>query len=389
MAKQKLNVALIGYKFMGKAHSQAWREAPLFFDTKAEPILKVVCGRHAEPLQEFANRWGWEETETDWRNVVARDDIDIVDVSAPPYLHYDIALAAAESGKAVFCEKPMCMSSKEAASIVAAVEKNGDTHYLNHTYRRCPAVSYAKHLIDMGRIGTIYHWRGCYLQDWIMDQNIPLSWHLRKETAGGGPHWDLNSHSVDLAHYLVGNIATVQGLLATFIKERPLVDEADENTFGGAVYSGDSKMGEVTVDDAASMLVRFKNGAMGSFESTRFAGGRKNFNSFEIYGSKGSLSFNLERMNELGYYNREEDSSEAGFKNIIVTESTHPYISAWWPPGHIIGYEHGFVHAAVDFLNAIINNNPITPNFHDGLNILKVLEAGRESAETGSRINLE
>ena len=253
------------------------------------------------------------------------------------------------------------MSAEEAANLVDAVEKSGVTHYLNHNYRRCPAISYAKHLIEEGRIGTIYHWRGCYLQDWIMDPNFPLSWHLRKETAGGGPHWDLNSHSVDLANYLVGDITTVQAMLATFIKERPLVDEAEESTFGGAVDGTDAKMGEVTVDDAAAMLVRFENGAMGSFESSRFAGGRKNFNSFEIYGSKGSLAFNLERMNELGYYNREDDANEAGFKTIIVTESTHPYISAWWPPGHIIGYEHEFVHAVVDFIDAMVNNTRSTP----------------------------
>ena len=389
MAKKTYNVALIGYKFMGKAHSQAWREAPLFFDlADATPVLKVACGRHEEPLREFAERWGWEEIATDWREVVARDDIDIVDISAPTNLHYDIALAAAEAGKAIFCEKPFCLSVEQAEGLVAAVEKSGVLNYINHNYRRCPAVTYARRMIDDGKLGTLYHWRGWYLQDWIMDPNFPLTWHLQKEAAGAGPHFDLNSHSVDLAHYLVGDIASVQCMTANFIKERPLTDDVGAGTFSAGEQKSGGRMGEVTVDDAAFLIASFRNGALGSFESSRFAGGRKNFNCFEIYGSKGSLAFNLERMNELQYYNRDDPENETGFRTILVTESTHPYVESWWPPGHLIGYEHEFVHAVVDFVRAIQSGESIAPSFADGLKTMGVLDAGLRSAETGQRVDV-
>jgi len=381
-----LNVAIIGYKFMGKAHSNAWKNAPRFFDMNIQPVLKVACGRNEGPLREFAENWGWEEIETDWRKVIERDDIDIVDISVPPGLHHDIAVAAAQGGKHIFCEKPIALTSQEAKAMYEAAESAGVTHYLNHNYRRCPAVVLAKQLIDDGKIGRIFHWRGAYLQSWIVDPNFPLTWHLRKETAGSGPQGDLNSHSVDLARYLIGEIKSVVAMTANFITERPLPDEVAAGTFVAGTVGEET--GEVTVEDAAFMVVEFLNGTLGSFEATRFAPGRKNYNAFEIYGSRGSLIFNLERMNELQYFSQDDPTSAQGFRTIVVTEPQHPYISNWWPPGHIIGYEHEFHHAVVDFLAAIDAGEPIAPNFYDGLKTMEVLEAGLKSAETGQKVVL-
>ncbi|MEE9496617.1 MAG: Gfo/Idh/MocA family oxidoreductase [Desulfobacterales bacterium] len=383
---KKLNVGMIGYKFMGKAHSNAWKQAPHFFDVAVEPVLKVACGRHAGPLQEFADRWGWEEIETDWQKVVKRDDIDIIDIGVPTHLHHDIAVAAAKAGKHIFCEKPIALSYEQAREMYEAAEENAITHYLNHNYRRCPAVQLAKKLIDDGKIGRIFHWRGAYLQSWIVDPNFPLTWHLQKETAGSGPHGDLNSHSVDLARFLVGDIKRVSCLTANFIQERPLPDEEASGTFKGATKGSDT--GKVSVEDAAFMLAEFENGALGSFEATRFAPGRKNYNYFEIYGSKGSLIFDLERMNELQFFSNEDPDDSQGFRTILATEPSHAYVGVWWPPGHIIGYEHEFVHAVVDFLDAIVNKKIIEPNFYDGMKEMQVLEAGLKSAADGKNVVL-
>lgn len=381
---KKLNVGMIGYKFMGKVHSNAWKQAPRFFDVAVEPVLKVACGRHAGPLQEFADRWGWEEIETDWQKVIKRDDIDIIDISVPTHLHHDIALAAAKAGKHIFCEKPMALSYEQAKAMYEAAEENGITHYLNHNYRRCPAVQLAKKLIDDGKIGRIFHWRGAYLQSWIVDPNFPLTWHLQKEKAGSGPHGDLNSHSVDLARFLVGDIKRVSCFTANFIRERPLPDEEAAGTFKGATQGSDT--GRVSVEDAAFMLAEFENGALGSFEATRFAPGRKNYNYFEIYGSKGSLIFDLERMNELQFFSNEDPDDSQGFRTILATEPSHAYVENWWPPGHIIGYEHEFVHAVVDFLDAIVNKKIIEPNFLDGMKEMQILEAGLKSAADGKSV---
>ncbi|MBW2056834.1 MAG: Gfo/Idh/MocA family oxidoreductase [Deltaproteobacteria bacterium] len=383
---KKLNVAIIGYKFMGKAHSNAWKKAPLFFDLNVEPVMKLACGRHEGPLGDFAERWGWEEIETDWRKVVERDDIDIVDISTPTFLHHDIAVEAAKRGKHIFCEKPIALTVEQARSMYEAAEKNGVVHYLNHNYRRCPAVLLAKRLIDEGKIGRVFHWRGAYLQSWIVDPNFPLTWHLRKETAGSGPQNDLNSHSVDLARFLIGEIKSVTAMTASFVKERPLPDEVAAGTFKAAT-KGEEK-GEVTVEDSAFMLVEFESGALGSFEATRFAPGRKNYNYFEIYGSRGSLIFDIERMNELRFFSAEDPEYSQGFRTILATEPVHPYIQNWWPPGHVIGYEHEFVHAVVDFLGAVERGEKIEPNLYDGMKTMEVLEAGLESARTGKRITL-
>ena len=335
---------------MGKAHSNAWSQAPKFFSIDLQPVLKVACGQDVKATADFASNWGWEESASDWRQVVERPDVDIMDICTPTYLHRDIVVAAAKNGKQIFCEKPIALNFAEAKEMYEAAEKAGVLHYVNHNYRRTPAIAFAKQLIEEGKIGQIFHWRGTYLQDWITDPNFPLTWHLQKKFAGAGPHYDLNSHSVDLARYLVGEVKSVSAMLKTFFKERPLPGK-DAGTFKSGTSSVET--GEVTVDDAAFMVAEFENGALGAFESSRFASGRKNYNYFEIYGSKGSLAFNLERMNELQYLNLADPVDEQGFRTILCTNATHPYESAWWPPGHIIGYEHEFTHAVVDFLTAM------------------------------------
>lgn len=383
MATKDLRIAILGSNFMGKAHSNAWLQASRFFDPELRPVLQVACGRNESALRAFADRWGWQHIETDWRKVLERDDVDVVDISLPQHLHHEVAIAAARAGKHLFCEKPLAFNAADAEAMLHAAEEAGVVHYVNHNYRRTPAVRLAKQLIEEGRIGRIFHWRGAYQQDWIVDPEFPLTWHLRKESAGSGPHGDLNSHSVDLAHYLVGEIKTVSCLTAHFIKERPLPGE------GAATFSagtgGATARGEVTVEDASLMMVEFANGAVGSFEATRFAPGRKNHNTFEIYGSEGSLVFDLERMNELQFFSRSDPDHAQGFRTILATESCHPYIRHWWPPGHVIGYEHAFAHAVADFIAAIANGTPAEPNFHDGLKCIRVLEAGLRSAASGRR----
>lgn len=380
-----LNVAIIGTKFMGKAHSNAWLNAPRFFDMDVTPALKVACGQNEADLKEFAARWGWQEVETDWRKVVARADVDIVDISVPTYMHHEVAVAAARAGKHIFCEKPLAITVDEARSMYTEAQKAGIVHYLNHNYRRCPAVRLAKRLVEEGALGRIFHWRGAYLQDWIVDPDFPLTWHLRADRAGAGPHFDLNSHSVDLARYLVGDIKAVTAMTTTFIKERPLPGAGAATFTAGS--GGASEMGAVTVDDAAFMLAEFENGALGSFEASRFAPGRKNYNYFEIYGSKGSLIFNLERMNELQLFLRDDPAYAQGFRTILVTEAEqHDYVSAWWPPGHMIGYEHEFHHAVVDFMETVAKGGSVEPNFYDGLREIVILTAGLKSAATGQKV---
>lgn len=383
---KELRVAIIGYNFMGKAHSNAWLQAARFFDLPARPVLQVACGRNEAALRAFADNWGWKHIETDWRKVIARDDVDVVDIALPQHLHAEVAIAAAQAGKHLFCEKPMALSLADAEAMLAAAEAAKVTHYVNHNYRRTPAVRLARQLIEEGKIGRLFHWRGAYQQDWIVDPEFPLTWHLRKETAGSGPHGDLNSHSVDLAHYLMGDIRTVSCLTAHFIKERPLPGEGAATFIAGA--GGAATRGAVTVEDASLMMVEFASGAVGSFEATRFAPGRKNRNTFEIYGSEGALAFDLERMNELQYHSRRDPEHAQGFRTIMATESCHPYIKHWWPPGHIIGYEHEFTHAVADFVTAVAHGTPIDPDFRDGVKCIRVLEAALQSAASGRRENV-
>jgi predicted dehydrogenase len=361
------NVAMIGYAFMGKAHSNAYRQVPAFFSPRLEPHMKVVCGRNREGAESAARTYGWEEAATDWREVVTRPDIDLIDICTPGDSHAEIAIAAAQAGKAVFCEKPLANTIEEAEAMLAAVEKHGVPHMICHNYRRVPAVAFAKSLIDDGRIGDIRHYRGTYLQDWIVDPTFPLVWRLRKEHAGSGALGDIASHSIDLARYLVGEITSVAGLLETFIPERPLPDDP-------------SSRGDVTVDDAALSLVRFENGAIGSIEGSRMAPGRRNFNRFEINGSNGSIAFDLERMNELEVFFRDDADTVQGFRTISITQPDHPYTGHWWPPGHIIGYEHSFTHTVFDLLEAIADGKNPSPDFHDGVRNQRILAAIEDAA---------
>lgn len=383
-----LNVAIIGAKFMGKAHSSAWSRVHHFFDVPIEPVLKVACGRSKGPLQSFADRWGWESISTDWREVVNRPDVHIVDIAVPTFLHHAVAIEAAKAGKHVFCEKPLCLTHQQAVEMCLAAEKAGIVHYLNHNYRRCPAVSLAKQFIREGRLGRLFHWRSAYLQSWIVDEKFPLTWQLRREMAGSGPHADLNSHLVDLARFLVGEITEVTAMTAQFIKERPLPVEGSSGAFQEGQLAEGVVPGSVTVEDAAFMLARFDSGALGAFEATRFAPGRKNYNTFEIYGSKGSIGFDLEKMNELNFFSADDPECAQGFRKILVTEPVHPYLKAWWPPGHIIGYENTFVNAMADFLRAIGSATRVEPNFADGMKEMAILEAGLESAKTGRTVKV-
>jgi predicted dehydrogenase len=376
-----IGVGLIGYKFMGRAHSNAYRQVASFFPELAlRPAMNAICGRDEAAVRQAAEQLGWEGYETDWRKLVARDDIGLVDVSTPGDSHAPIAIAAAEHGKHVFCEKPLANTLAEAKQMLAAAQKAGVVNMVNFNYRRVPAVQLAKQLIDEGRIGQIYHWRAVYLQDWIMDPNFALVWRLQKDVAGSGTLGDLGAHIVDLARMLLGEITTVTGLTETFIKQRPLLAE----TTSGLGAKGGQEMGEVTVDDAALFLARFQNGAVGTFEVTRFANGRANYNSFEINGSKGSIVFNLERMNELNVLFSDDPPEVRGFRNVLVTDGSHKYMSAWWPRGHIIGWEHTFTHGVYDLLNGIAKAKSPAATFEDGMRCQAILEAVERSAGSGS-----
>ncbi|MGD0674387.1 MAG: Gfo/Idh/MocA family oxidoreductase [Polyangiaceae bacterium] len=369
MTKRKLNVALIGYDFMGRVHSNAWRQVAHFFkDVPFEPVLKVVVGRTEAKVVEARDRLGFEQSDTRWQAVMDRKDIDVVDICTPGDAHAEIAVAAAQAGKAILCEKPLANSVAEAEKMLAAVQAAGVVHMLCHNYRRCPAVALAKQIIDEGQIGEIHHYRGVYLQDWIVDPSFPLVWRLDRSRAGSGSLGDLVSHMLDLSRYLVGEPFEVSGLTKTFVSERPLPGDP-------------AKRGKVTVDDSAQALVKFANGAVGYYEGTRFAPGRKNYNRIEINGSKGSLVWDLERMNELDLYI--ENGALSGFRTILVTEAKHPYMSAWWPPGHIIGFEHSFIHTVYDFIRAVAEGKPPHPDFGDGLKNQRVLDAIERSASTG------
>jgi predicted dehydrogenase len=362
-----INVALIGYQFMGKAHSNAYRQVSRFFSPTLTPRLRVICGRTPAKVRAAARHLGWEEAATDWREVVHRNDIDLVDVSTPGDSHAEIAIAAARAGKAVLCEKPLANTVPEAERMLAAVKKAGVVNMICHNYRRAPAVMLAKELIEAGELGEIRHYRGTYLQDWIADPKFPLVWRLDAKKAGSGALGDIAAHSIDLARFLVGEITEVAADLKTFIKQRPLPDNA-------------RKTGRVTVDDASTTLVRFRNGAIGTIEATRMALGRKNYNRFEINGSRGSVAFDLERMNELDLYLESDPPNVRGFRTILVTESSHPYMKAWWPPGHIIGYEHTFTHTVYDLLEAIAKGRSPKPNFEDGVRNQRVLAAIEKAA---------
>lgn len=364
-----LNIALIGYAFMGRAHSNAYRQVAAFLAPRLTPRLKVICGRNGPPLEAAAACLGWAETATDWRDVVSRPDIDVVDICTPGESHAEIAIAAARAGKAVFCEKPLANTVRDAERMLQAVTRAKVAHMICHNYRRVPAVVLAGQLVAEGRLGEIRHFRGDYLQDWIVDPAFPLVWRLRREQAGSGALGDIGSHVVDLARCLVGEITEVAGALQTFVARRPLPERP-------------SRTGAVTVDDAAVACLRFENGAIGTLEATRMAPGRKNANRFEINGSLGSLAFDLERLNELEVYFESDPPGQRGFRTILVTESSHPYMKAWWPPGHVIGWEHTFTHMVYELCEAIADGRVPSPSFDDGVRNQRVLDAIERAART-------
>ena len=368
-----INVALIGYAFMGRAHSNAYRQTSAFFSPRRPARMKVICGRTATEVERARQTLGWDEGATDWREVVRRKDIDLVDVCTPGDSHAEIAIAAARAGKHVFCEKPLANSLKDAERMLAAVEKAGVAHMICHNYRRAPAVMLARQLISEGALGEIRHYRGTYLQDWMSDPAAPFNWRLDRTKAGSGALGDIASHSIDLARFLVGEISEVSADLTTFVKTRPRkLTELTELT----------ELAEVTVDDAAMALVHFAGGATGTIEATRMANGRKNYNRFEINGRLGSVAFNLERMNELEVYFDNDPPHLRGFRTIMVTEQSHPFIGHWWPPGHVIGYEHTFVHTVYDLLEAIADEKVPSPNFSDGVENQRVLTAIERAAKS-------
>jgi predicted dehydrogenase len=382
-SKSALRVAMVGHAFMGNAHSQAWRTAPHFFDLPLRPEMAVVVGRDAGRAAEAAARLGWADSATDWREVITRDDIDLVDICTPGDTHRDIAVAALEAGKHVLCEKPLANTVAEAEEMTAAAEEahaNGVRAMVGFTYRRVPAIGQARTVVEEGRIGDVRHVRAQYLQDWIADPEAPLSWRLDKARAGSGALGDIGAHIIDLTQFITGDrIAEVSGRLETFVKERPLA-----TAHSGLSGTASSERGPVTVDDAASFLATFSSGAMGVFEATRFATGRKNAIRVEVNGSQGSLAFDFEDMNVLEYFDARDDAETAGFRRILATEPSHPYVAAWWPPGHGLGYEHGFTHQVVDLVTAIGTGTDPAPSFADGLQVQRVLEAVETSSDTRS-----
>ena len=381
MAKKEVGIGLIGYAFMGKTHSNAYRQVTKFFDPEVTPILRAVCGRNEDNVKAAAESFGWQSYETDYRKLIDRDDIGIVDISSPGNEHLPMALAAAEAGKAVFCEKPLGNNLAEAKQMVEAVEKAGVVNMVCFNYRRVPAVALAKKMIENGDLGRIYHFRARYLQDWIADPNFPLVWRLKKEIAGSGTLGDIGAHIVDLGQYLLGsNLQSVCGTTETFVKQRPL--QAPPTGTEGLTAQASSEMGDVTVDDAAAFIGRFGGGELGVFEATRFAVGRKNSNTFEINGEKGSIAFDFERMNELEYFNNADPSDRQGFRTILATDASQPYAGAYWPPGHIIGYEHTFINTVYDLLNGYAKNQSPHPTFRDGAQVNAALDAV-EAASAG------
>jgi predicted dehydrogenase len=379
-----LGVGLVGHAFMGRAHSQAWRTVGAVFDVPYVPVMRALVGRSRDRADAAADRLGWASAETDWKALLSRDDIHLIDICTPGDSHAEIAVAALDAGKHVLCEKPLANSVEQAVAMTAAAERaraRGVRSMVGFNYRRVPAVALARRFVREGRIGAIRHVRAQYLQDWIADPELPLVWRLQKDKAGSGALGDIGAHIIDTAQFITGErLVGVSALLETFVKERPLAVES-----AGLSGVGGTPRGPVTVDDAALFIGRTAGGAMASFEATRFATGRKNALRIEINGSAGSLAFDLEAMNELWFHDQTLDAGSAGFRRILVTEPAHPYVGAWWPPGHLLGYEHTFTHEAADLLTAIATGTDPEPSFADGLQVQRVLAAVERSAADESR----
>ncbi|MDQ0278559.1 putative dehydrogenase [Arthrobacter silviterrae] len=378
-----LRVALIGHSFMGTIHAQAWQSAPRFFELGLKPEVAVVCGRNDDAASVFATKFDIPQVENDWRKVVADPSVDVVDICTPGHLHSPIALAALAAGKHVLCEKPLSNSLGEAEEMTAAAEaaqERGIQSMVGYSYRRTPALAHARQLVSEGKIGRIFHIRAVYLQDWIVDEEFPLVWRLQREHAGSGALGDIGAHVVDLAQYLTGHhITGVSALTETFVKTRPLVASSD-----GLSATASDERGSVTVDDAAVFIARTDKGALATFEASRFATGRKNALRIEINGARGSLAFDFESMNELWVQDNTGSRASSGFSRILVTEPEHPYMDAWWPAGHGLGYEHTFVHEIADFVRNIAAGTQPSPSFRDGLAIQRVLAAVEASAQANA-----
>ncbi len=386
MAK-RFNVGIIGTGFMGRAHSNAYRKVGNFFSLETKPVLKTICALEPEEkLSAFANQWGYESYETDWRKLIARDDIDHIDVCTPNNTHKDIVLAAAAAGKSVICEKPLAMSVAEAEEMCVAVEKAGVANMVSFNYRRVPAISLAKQVIDEGRIGRPFHYRATYLQDWTISKDVPQGgaalWRLDVKTAGSGVTGDLLAHSIDTAEWLNGPIQSVVAKTETFVKQR--------------VHQDTGKVEPVGIDDACMFLAVFANGSMGTFESTRYARGRKNYNTFELNGELGSVFFDLEDPQYLDYFRyadpvtgKKIESHLTGWQRVHVTNPEHPYMDKWWVPGCTIGYEHTFVHTLADFLRGIETGTPAQPDFRCGLRTQIVCDAVLASAKSGQWVTID
>lgn len=379
----ELRVAMIGHGFMGAAHSVGWRQAPAAFDLPLAPRMAVLVGRDTEKTSAAAAKWGWEETSTDWQSVIERDDIDLVDIVTPGDSHAEIAIAALAAGKHVLCEKPLANSVAEAEAMADAAQQaaqHGIRAMVGFTYRRVPAVTLMRDMIGAGRIGTVRQVRASYRQDWLADPESPMTWRLDKDRAGSGALGDIGAHIVDMTQFVTGQqLSRVSGIVETLVSERPLL--AESIGLGG---TAGNERGTVTVDDVALFTARLDSGALASFEATRFATGRKNALDIEISGDAGALHWNLEDMNVLEFHDTTRPTAEQGFTRILVTEPEHPYLSGWWPAGHMLGYEHGFSHQVKDLTEAIAADADPQPTFADGLSVQRVLDAVERSAHDGS-----
>ena len=375
----KIGIGMLGYAFMGKAHTNALKKIPyMMYPPPAVPELVAICGRNKDAVAEAARRYGYRKYYTDWRQMLEDDEVQVLDNGAPNNMHHDPAIAAAQAGRHVICEKPLGRTPEESKAMLEAVQKAGVKHMVAFNYRFVPAIRLARDLIASGKLGRIYHYRAVYLQEWIMPHyNMPMIWRLQKDVAGSGALGDLGAHIIDLARYLVGEIDSVAAMTRTFIKERP---------------NPDGSMGTVDVDDAFAAAISFENGALGTLETTRFAAGRKNHQVIEINGEKGSLTFNLERLNELNVFWVDQEPKETqGFTNVLVSEPYHPWWSNWWPQGHMIGWEHTFVHELTHFLDCIVNDKDVAPHgatFEDGYRADCVVAAILESAATKRQVDV-
>ena len=389
--KKTVNIALIGQAFMGRAHSNAWGQVGKFFDLPVQPVLHTLCARNEETMPAFAQRWGWQNCTTNWKKLLANDEIDLVDIGTPNHLHRPMAVAALKAGKAVACEKPLAGTLADAWKMRDAAGEAKARTFVWYNYRRCPAIGLAHQMVKQGKVGNIRHVRALYLQDWA-DESIPLAWRFEKKLAGSGAHGDLSAHIIDMTRFVTGQeITEVSGAIAeTFITRRTLMSGSAAGGIAAGLKGRGGK-GKVTVDDCVLFLARFSGGAVASFEAARQATGNQNRNGFEINGTKGSIKFNFERMNELEYYDATAERSVQGWTTIMCTHGgDHPYVENWWPDAHIIGYEHGFTNQAYDILRMLAGKRPVVPmpDFEDAYQTQRVLEASLLAARQKKAIRL-